>query len=122
MKQQFITFLNHLMEAAPQVVENEMTDEVKAFIDALVDGKSSKPILTDSGKIVLEYMKDNLQTPVFKARDIAEGLAISSRGVSGALRKLVNDGFCEKVGQDPVIYTLTEKGKNFDFINEGEND
>jgi predicted transcriptional regulator len=50
---------------------------------------------------------------MWKARDIAEGLFISSRGVSGALRKLVNDGFCEKVGQDPVVYALTEKGKNF---------
>jgi predicted transcriptional regulator len=44
---------------------------------------------------------------------------ISSRGASGTLRKLVNDGFCEKLGQDPVIYSLTEKGKTFVII-EGE--
>jgi hypothetical protein len=29
------------------------------------------------------------------------------------MRKLVTDGFCEKVGSDPVIYTITEKGKNY---------
>jgi predicted transcriptional regulator len=28
------------------------------------------------------------------------------------MRKLVTDGFVEKVGQDPVMYILTEKGKN----------
>jgi Mn-dependent DtxR family transcriptional regulator len=32
--------------------------------------------------------------------------------VSGAMRKLVTDGYVEKVGESPVIYMLTEKGKN----------
>ena len=49
---------------------------------------------------------------MWKARDIAEGLFVSSRTVSGAIRKLVTDGFVEKVGQDPVIYSITEQGKN----------
>lgn len=112
MKQEFINFLNALMAACPEVVENNMTDNVKAYIDALMDNKDDKPVLTDNGKLILDYMQKT-DTPTMKAKDIAEGLFISSRGVSGALRKLVNDGFCEKVGQDPVIYTLTEKGKNF---------
>ena len=54
---------------------------------------------------------DNL----LKARDIAEGLFVSSRTVSGSMRKLVADGFVEKVGQDPAIYTITEKGKNYNI-------
>jgi DNA-binding PadR family transcriptional regulator len=33
--------------------------------------------------------------------------------VSGAMRKLVTDGFVEKMSDEPVIYTLTEKGKNY---------
>ena len=49
---------------------------------------------------------------MLKARDIAEGLFISSRAVSGAMRKLVTDGFVEKIGKDPTIYTITETGKN----------
>jgi DNA-binding PadR family transcriptional regulator len=28
------------------------------------------------------------------------------------MRKLVTDGFVEKIGQDPVYYSITEKGKN----------
>ena len=52
---------------------------------------------------------------MWKAKDIAEGLFISSRTVSGAMRKLVADGFVEKVGQDPTIYSLTENGKNINI-------
>jgi predicted transcriptional regulator len=37
---------------------------------------------------------------------------VSSRAVSGAMRKLVTDGFVEKVGQDPVMYALTDAGRN----------
>ena len=112
MKQEFIDFLNALMAAAPEVANEKMTDNVKAYIDTLMTSKNDKPEITDSGKIILDYMqKSNL--PMFKAKDIADGLYISSRAVSGSLRKLVNDGFCEKVGTDPVVYTLTEKGKNY---------
>jgi hypothetical protein len=28
------------------------------------------------------------------------------------MRKLTTDGFVEKLGQDPVIYAITEEGKN----------
>jgi predicted transcriptional regulator len=119
MKQEFIDFLNALMEAAPEVAEAKMTEGVKAYIEALKGNKTDKPVLTDNGKMILDYMQKS-DAPMFKSRDVAEGLFISSRAVSGAFRKLVNDGFCEKVGQDPVVYTLTEKGKNFK-IEEEEN-
>ncbi len=112
MKQEFIDFLNALMAAAPEVANEKMTDNVKAYIDTLISSKNDKPEITDSGKIILDYMQKS-DLPMFKAKDIADGLFISSRAVSGSLRKLVTDGFCEKVGTDPVVYTLTEKGKNY---------
>lgn len=112
MKQEFLDFLNALMKAAPDVAEELMTDNIKAYIDALMDSKNDKPELTDNGKVILDYMQKS-DVPMLKARDIAEGLFISSRAVSGSLRKLVNDGFCEKVGQDPVVYALTDKGRNY---------
>jgi hypothetical protein len=31
------------------------------------------------------------------------------------MRKLVTDGFGEKVGQDPVVYAITEKGKTIEI-------
>lgn len=74
--------------------------------------EKEKPMFTDNGKLILKYLQENQSIPMWKAKDIAEGLFISSRTVSGAIRKLVTDGYVEKVGQDPVIYSLTENGKN----------
>ena len=85
MKQELIDFLNALMEAAPDVAESKMTDNIRAYIEILMDTKNDKPELTDGGKVILDYMQKT-DTPMLKARDIAEGLFISSRVVSGSLR------------------------------------
>ena len=45
------------------------------------------------------------------SKEMAEALTASSRTVSGAMRKLVTDGYVDKVGADPVVYAITEKGK-----------
>ena len=100
------------MAAAPEVVEELMTDSIKTYIEAISNKENMKPELTDNGKLILDYFQKS-EVTLLKAKDVAEGLFISSKAASGSLRKLVNDGFCEKVGQDPVVYTLTEKGKNF---------
>lgn len=113
MKKEFIDFLNALMAAAPEVAENLMTDNVKQYMEVLIGKDKEKPELTDNGKLVLKFLQDHQEVATWKAKDIAEGLFISSRTVSGSIRKLVTDGFAEKVGQDPVIYVLTEKGKNY---------
>ena len=116
MKQEFLNFLNALMEAAPDVVERLSTDNIMAYIAALNEKEEEKPEMTDNGKLIVDFLQKSTDT-VMKARDIAEGLFISSRIVSGAMRKLVNDGFCEKMGQNPVLYALTEKGKNYKIDN-----
>ena len=111
MKQEFIKFLEDLMAKA-NITEADIPENVKAYIDIIKnDTKSEEPILTDNGNLVLDYLQKNPEPK--KARDIAEGMFVSSRTVSGTLRKLVSDGFCEKIGPDPVIYTITEKGKEF---------
>ena len=112
MKQEFLDFLNALIAAAPDVADKLMTENVKAYIDALTDKKAEKPALTDNGKLVLKHLQD-APAGIYKAKDIADGLFVSSRNVSGAMRKLVTDGFVEKVGESPALYTLTEKGKEF---------
>ena len=111
MKEEFVNFINSLMKANPKITEELLTDNIKAYLEIL-QSQEVKPVLTDGGRVVLDYMKKSNENS-FKAKDIAEGLFISSRSVSGSLRKLVNDGFVEKINNDPVIYTLTEKGKNF---------
>lgn len=110
MKQEFINYLNALMKAAPEV---EMTDGAKAYIDSLLNHTVvEKPEVTDNGKVILKYLQSVPVAP-YKSKDIAEALFVSSRMVSGSIRKLVTDGFVEKLGDEPVIYGITEKGKNY---------
>ena len=51
---------------------------------------------------------------LFKAADIGSILDKPAKAVSGSLRKLVSDGFVEKIGEKPILYALTEKGKTFE--------
>lgn len=107
-KQEFIDFVE-------MVVENygkEMPEGAKKYFDAMKSvPEKEKPMFTDGGKQILKYMKDNhVEGETVTAKQVAEGMGISSRSVSGALRKLVNDGFMEKAGTDPVVYALTYKG------------
>lgn len=114
MTKEFIDFLNSLIAAAPEVANELMNDNIKAYIEALQNNVVEKPEITDNGKIILDYMQKNPDI-MLKARDIAEGLFISSRSVSGSLRKLVTDGFVDKIGKDPTVYTLTSKGKEYNI-------
>lgn len=114
MKQEFVNFIKALMEASPDIVEDLMTENIQRYLEILEKENVDKPEITDSGKVILDYMQKSDCT-MLKARDIGEGLGVSSRNISGALRKLVTDGFCEKMGQNPVVYTLTEKGKNYNI-------
>lgn len=77
--------------------------------------KPEKPILTDNGKIILKFLQDHQEKDAWKAKEISEGLMISSRAVPGSIRKLCTDGFVEKVGSDPAVYTITESGKNINI-------
>lgn len=111
-KEEFIEHVEKLMSSSTI----EMTEGVQLYWDAFKGtSDEEKPMFTENGKIILQYLKDNQSIPMWKSKDIAEGLFISSRAVSGAMRKLVTDGFVEKVGQDPVIYALTEQGKNIEI-------
>ena len=114
MKQEFLDFIKALMEAAPQVVEEKMTDNVKSYLNSFESDATikEKPEVTENGKIILKFFQSHPVAP-FKSKEIAEELFISSRTISGAMRKLVTDGFVEKAGKDPVLYSVTEKGKNY---------
>lgn len=94
-------------------------DEAIAYFNAFKstqDRKADKPLFTDNGKFILKAMIENNEerANMFSAKQIAEYAFITSRQVSGAIRKLVADGYCEKVGQDPIIYSLTDLGKQID--------
>lgn len=107
-----IAAINGLEEKTP---ENYFSEDALIYFNALKmsDDEKEKSTFTENGKLVLQYVKDhkNDYGNLFKAKDIGEGLGISSRTASGAMRKLVIDGFVEKMGSNPVVYSLTEKGE-----------
>ena len=113
-KQEFIDYLSSLINV--KTMPEGARDYWEAFISS---DETVKPMFTDNGKMILEFLQSRLDEKMWKAKDIAEEIGVSSRTVSGAIRKLVTDGFVEKLGQNPTIYSITEKGKNIDT--KGEN-
>lgn len=110
---QFLDYFDWLVENCKQSVV--MPDEVQDVYNMLQEQQTmEKPMFTESGLSILEYLQ-SCDAKSLKARDIADGMVISSRQVSGAIRKLVTDGFVDKMGSSPVIYSLTTKGKDFDI-------
>ena len=89
-----------------------MTDNIKNYL-AILGTEKEKPALTENGKAIIKYLQSQIPEGPFKSCDLAAGMGASARGVAGALRKLVSDGFCNRTGKDPIIYELTEKGRNF---------
>lgn len=76
--------------------------------------KSNGTAFTENGLKVLQFMQENHQKfdNLMNAKEIGEGLFISSRSVSGAIRKLVTDGYVTKSGNNPVVYSITDLGLN----------
>ena len=120
MSKDFLNFINQLMEANPELTKQLMTESIEADWNNLL-ASSIKPDLTKNGATVLKALQEHFMTEPFKASDVANVMNIAARGVSGSLRKLVTDGFCDKIGKEPITYKLTEKGQNYK-INEGENE
>ena len=86
-----------------------------AYFEELKNGKASIGGMTESGEKVLTWMLENekAHSNMFSAKTIGEGLFTSSRMVSGAMRKLVTDGYVEKTGQNPVSYSLTDTARSW---------
>lgn len=110
---QFIEFFDYLVANCREPVE--LPEEVRQVYDVLrVQETREKPLFTEAGLEILEYLqKSNI--PTLRAKDIAEGLGVSSRKVSGAIRKLCSDGYVNKIDSSPVIYELSTKGKEFNI-------
>ena len=120
-KEIFINEIKILMEQALNCQEmpfEGLSPDALNFWNGLqISGDNDKPIFTPNGKIVLKYMQENKEVynNLFKAKDIGEGLSISSRTASGAMRKLVTDGYAEKLSTAPVVYAITSKGLEANF-------
>lgn len=122
-KELFVMMVEAFLEkgTVEGTLSTSQLDEAIAYFNAFKstqDKKADKPQFTDNGKLILKAMIENNEerANMFSAKQIAEYAFITSRQVSGAIRKLVTDGYCEKVGQDPIIYSLTDLGKQIDVV------
>jgi len=110
-------FINEVLAIAGDAPEKVFSADALDFWNGLnASGDVGKPKFTENGKLVLKYMQNNKENynNLFKAKEIGEGLGISSRTASGAMRKLVTDGYIEKIGEAPVVYSLTAAGTEVD--------
>lgn len=94
---------------------NDIDPDVISFWENFKKNKKSeKNKVTSNGKIILEFLRNPTKESAegWTSKAIAEELFLSSRTVSGSMRKLVTDGYVEKIGEDPMVYRITEEGKN----------
>jgi DNA-binding MarR family transcriptional regulator len=113
-KQKFINFVEGLIAKIDIDTLDADSKEAIEYFNILKSAEGEeKQKFTENGKLVLTYIQQNYETNnnMFKAKDIGEGLNITSRTASGAMRKLVTDGYLEKIASNPVIYSLTDLGK-----------
>lgn len=99
--------------------EEEWNNAYKFFEEFKNNKVKNSKEMTENGQKSLTWMQENLESMnnIFTSKEIAESLFTSGRSISGSMRKLVNDGYVEKIGTNPVQYALTEKGMNYKFDN-----
>ena len=108
-KQTFINEINKILR------ENDVKlspDAEDYFIKMREDKEKNGKEITDNGIKNVKWMSENkdAHSNLFSAKTIADGIFSSSRSVSGAMRKLVTDGYVEKHEGEPKMYSITEKG------------
>ena len=111
-KQAFIDFVNDLIKNCEHPVG--MSEDAEFYWNYLKnsnDNEIENPLFTENGKRLLICLQEHPEKEAWKAREVTDELGISSRSVSGGMRKLVNDGFVEKLNDNPVVYAITNKGK-----------
>ena len=112
----FIQEIEELLRAETNILSPEA---VEYFESLKAMPEKEKAPFTENGAKVLQWMQDNYAqyNNVLKAKDIAEGLFLpSSRTVSGAIRKLITDGYVTKTAGTPVCYSLTDAGMAVEVI------
>ena len=91
-------------------IETQLSEKAIEFYNQLKE--KSKSTFTENGKKILLCMQENSNKyNTFNAKQIGELLFMSPRSISGSIKKLINEGYCEKIGNNPVSYRLTTAGK-----------
>lgn len=95
------------------------SDDAWAYFQVLkATPEKEKAPFTENGAKVLIWMQENYESynNILKAKEIGDGLFCSSRTVSGAMRKLITDGYVNKTAGTPTCYSLTDLGMTVEVI------
>lgn len=113
-KKDFIDLVEALLENVTLDTEDE---KCKSALEYFENFKAEKPKaeFTENGAKILQWMKDN-HAENLSAKAIGEELFMNSRSVSGAIRKLVSDGYVDKTDGNPKLYSITNKGLEKEII------
>lgn len=98
---------------------NRLSEGARAYFEQLkATPEKEKAPFTENGAKVLIWMQENYASynNILKAKEIGDGLFCSSRTVSGAMRKLITDGYVSKTEGTPTCYSLTELGMNITVV------
>lgn len=111
-KQAFIKIMDSNLNDCPDFF-GQGEDAVAAlnFYNSLKEEKEKK-VITENGSIILKYLQLQEVKP-YTAKIIGEGTDLGSKKASGSMRKLVTEGFVDKIGEKPSTYQITEKGLSF---------
>ena len=122
-KEAFIKIIQTEIFDRTDIYAENYPDEYELAASFWEDFKNGKVknsgAMTENGKKLLSWMQENVDTMtnLFTSKEAAEALFTSGRSIAGSMRKLVNDGYVEKTGKDPVQYSLTEAGKSYQLEN-----
>ena len=114
-KEQFIQEIEELVNTSC----HRLSEGARAYFEQLkATPEKEKVPFTENGAKVLIWMQENYESynNILKAKEIGDGLFCSSRTVSGAMRKLITDGYVSKTEGTPTCYSLTELGMNVTVV------
>lgn len=132
-KEEFLKTVESLlkvMDSPSETIDRNaiyFNDQSKKYCEFLITHGKANPtsmgsasIFTDTNLKILICMRENYKkhNNVFSSKSIGDEIFMTSRSVSGSIRKLVELGFVEKMGKNPVSYSLTQKGIEYDLNQE----
>lgn len=113
MYDKFIAAIEATIADVPDFFTEKELEEFQALKEDLQQKLQNE--VSENGARILTWMNENkaLYNNCMSAKIIGEGLFLSSRSISGTMRKLVTNGYVEKIGVNPVQYSITEKGSSY---------
>ena len=106
--QEFLKELNGMQ------IEDQLSEEGLIFYKQLRE-KTQNSFTENGIKILICMQQNEDKYKVFNSKQLGELLFMPPRSVSGAMKKLLKDGYCRKQATNPITYELTTLGKETQF-------